>query len=104
MTTLFRRAAATIAFIGISGLAACASTDKHEGTGEYVDDTMITARVKAAVMSEPSLKSSEINVETFKGRVQMSGFVKSQADIEAAMKVALGVKGVSSVANDMRLK
>ncbi|HSQ83036.1 MAG TPA: BON domain-containing protein [Casimicrobiaceae bacterium] len=82
----------------------CASTAKQEGTGEYVDDTVITAKVKAAVFNEPSLKSAEINVETFKGVVQLSGFVNSQADINKAVEVARSVPGVTSVKNDMRLK
>ncbi len=82
----------------------CASTSKQEGTGEYVDDTVITTKVKAAVFNEPSLKSAEINVETFKGVVQLSGFVSSQADINKAVEVARGVNGVKSVKHDMRLK
>ena len=82
----------------------CASTSKHEGTGEYVDDTVITTKVKAAILEAPSLKTSEINVETFKGVVQLSGFVKSQADITKAVEVARSVKGVKAVKNDMHLK
>jgi osmotically-inducible protein OsmY len=82
----------------------CASSRTHEGTGEYLDDSVITTKVKAAIIGEPGLKSSEINVETFKGVVQLSGFVNSRQDIDAATKVARGVKGVTSVKNDMRLK
>ena len=82
----------------------CASTPKQEGTGEYVDDTVITTKVKAAVLNEPSLKSAEINVETFKGVVQLSGFVSSQANVSKAIEVARSVPGVKSVKNDMRLK
>jgi hyperosmotically inducible protein len=82
----------------------CASTSTKEGTGEYVDDTVITTKVKTAIFKEPSLKSSEINVETFKGAVQLSGFVKYQADINTAIAVARSVNGVTSVKNDMRLK
>ena len=82
----------------------CASTAKKEGTGEYIDDSVITTKVKAAVLNEPTLKSAEINVETFKGVVQLSGFVNSQEDIAKAASVAKGVKGVESVKNDMRLK
>jgi osmotically-inducible protein OsmY len=82
----------------------CASTPTHEGTGEYVDDTVITTKVKAAIFNEPSLKSAEINVETFKGTVQLSGFVSYQADISRAVEVARSVHGVKSVKNDMRLK
>jgi osmotically-inducible protein OsmY len=82
----------------------CASTAKQEGTGEYVDDTVITSKVKAAILHESSLKVAEINVETFKGVVQLSGFVSSAADERKAVDVAGGVKGVKSVKNDMRLK
>lgn len=82
----------------------CAATSTKEGTGEYVDDAVITTKVKAAIFNEPSLKSAEINVETFKGTVQLSGFVKDQADTHKAVKAASGVKGVKSVKNDMRLK
>lgn len=82
----------------------CASTATQEGTGGYIDDAVITTKVKAAIFDEPSLKSTEINVETFKGTVQLSGFVKSQANITTAVQVARGVKGVVGVKNDMRLK
>ena len=82
----------------------CASTPKHEGTGEYVDDSVITSKVKAAILNEPGLNSAEINVETFKGVVQLSGFVMSRADINRAVEVARGVAGVTSVKNAMRLK
>lgn len=86
------------------GAVGCASTSKQEGTGEYVDDVLITSKVKAAILGESTLKSAEINVETFKGVVQLSGFVNSQADINKAVEVTRGVKGVKSVKNDMRLK
>ena len=82
----------------------CASTRTHESTGQYVDDTVITTRVKAVILDEPGLKSAEINVETFKGVVQLSGFVSSQANINRAAELARAVKGVTSVKNDMRVK
>lgn len=85
-------------------MVGCASTPTQEGTGEYVNDTALTTKVKAAVFAEPTLKSAEINVETFKGIVQLSGFVSSQADINKAMSVARGVEGVKSVKNSMHLK
>lgn len=88
----------------LATLLGCASTSKHEGTGEYIDDSVITTKVKAAVLNEESLKSAEINVETFKGVVQLSGFVSTQTDINKAVEVARGVKGVTSVKNDMRVK
>lgn len=95
---------ASLVITAAAALGACASTARTEGTGEYVDDTVITTRVKAAVLNDPQLKSAEINVETFKGRVQLSGFVRSQADINHAVVLARAVKGVNAVANDMRLK
>jgi hyperosmotically inducible protein len=85
-------------------IGGCASTDSKEGTGEYVDNAAITTKVKAAIFNEPTLKSAEINVETFKGVVQLSGFVNSREDINKAVEIARSVKGVTSVKNDMRLK
>jgi osmotically-inducible protein OsmY len=82
----------------------CASTATQEGTGEYVSDTVITTKVKAAILAEPTLKSAEINVETFKGTVQLSGFVSSKAKMDKAVEIARNVKGVIKVQNDMRLK
>ena len=93
-------------FVAVSlvSVVGCASGPQKEGTGEYIDDTAITTKVKAAIFNEPTLKSAEINVETFKGAVQLSGFVKERADIDKAVVVARGVGGVKSVKNDMRLK
>lgn len=82
----------------------CATSSKKESVGEYVDDSVITTKTKAAIFNEPTLKSAEINVETYKGVVQLSGFVSSQADINRAVAVTRGVGGVTSVKNDMRLK
>lgn len=82
----------------------CASTAKQEGTGEYLDDSVITARVKAAILGDPALKVAEINVETFKGVVQLSGFVGSQSDINKAVALTRKVPGVVSVKNDMHVK
>jgi osmotically-inducible protein OsmY len=92
-----------LAFV-LASMLGCAGTPTKEGTGEYFDDSVITTKVKAAIFDEPSLKSAEINVETFKGVVQLTGFVSSRASIEKAVDVARGVKGVTSVKNDMRVK
>jgi hypothetical protein len=92
-----------IAILMVSVLG-CAGTATKEGTGEYVDDSVITTKVKAAIFNEPTLKVAEINVETFKSVVQLSGFVKSRADMTKAVDLARGIKGVTSVKNDMRLK
>ena len=93
-----------IAALMLTAVVGCSSTPKQESTGQYVDDTVITTSVKAAILNEPSLKVSEINVETFKGVVQLSGFVGSEDNIATAVKVARGVNGVKSVKNDMRMK
>lgn len=85
-------------------LAGCSSTAKQASAGEYIDDTVITAKVKTAIFNDENLKATEINVETFKGVVQLSGFVTSQANVDRATTVARGVKGVKSVKNDIRLK
>ncbi len=88
----------------LASMLGCASTAKHEGTAEYIDDSIITTNVKAAILNEPSLKVAEINVETFKGVVQLSGFVHDKADISKAVEVARHVKGVKSVKNDLLSK
>jgi hyperosmotically inducible protein len=84
--------------------AGCGSTSKQESTGEYLDDSAITTKVKTAIFNEPTLKVLQINVETYKSVVQLSGFANTSADIYTAGKVAQSVKGVASVKNDMRLK
>ncbi|MGB5132995.1 MAG: BON domain-containing protein [Steroidobacteraceae bacterium] len=103
MSKLMRRFTCFLPLVLIS-LMGCASTRTHESPGEYVEDSALTMKVKTAIFAEESLKSSEINVETFKGVVQLSGFVNSQADINRAVSVAQNVSGVTSVKNDMQLK
>jgi len=104
MTPTLRILASSAAIALAAGTFGCASTATHESTGQYVDDTAITGKVKTAIFNEPTLKSAEINVETFKGVVQLSGFVSSSADQNLAVKVAHNVPGVKSVKDDMRLK
>lgn len=82
----------------------CASTRTQEGTGEYVDDTAITAKVKAAILTDSSLKVLQINVETFKGVVQLSGFVDSAQSMTRAGEVAARTSGVLSVKNNLIIK
>jgi osmotically-inducible protein OsmY len=88
----------------LCSLAACASTANREGTGEFVDDAVITTKVKAAIFNEPMLKSTEISVNTFKGQVQLSGALRSAAAIAKAVEVARSIGGVKSVKNDMHVK
>mgnify|MGYP003385498409 CR=1 FL=1 len=101
---LFKRFSAILFAALLLSLAGCASTSRTEGTGEYVDDTVITTKVKAEIFNDANLKSREINVETFKGVVQLSGFVSSAADISKAAEIARGVKGVKSIRNDILVK
>ncbi|WP_018149978.1 BON domain-containing protein [Leeia oryzae] len=92
--------------IAVSALSmvGCASTARHEGTGEYMDDTVITTKVKAAIFDDPMVKVFEIKVETFKGVVQLSGFVSSRTAANRAIEIARGIRGVVSVKDDMRIK
>ena len=88
----------------IATFVACASTSKQEGAGEYVDDSVITTKVKTLLAADDFLKSFEISVETFKGIVQLSGFVDSQNAVDKAGEIASSVKGVKSVKNDLIVK
>jgi osmotically-inducible protein OsmY len=82
----------------------CASTSKQSSTGEYIDDSVITTKVKTGIFNEPSLKVNQISVETHKNVVQLSGFVDSTESMNKAVAIARSVEGVSSVKNDMRLR
>jgi len=88
----------------IAVFVGCASTPKREGTGEYLDDSAITTKVKAAIFNDPALKVFQVNVETFKGDVQLSGFVDSAQSVTKAGEVARSVKGVKSVKNNLIVK
>ena len=90
-----------LAFVSVLG---CAGSAKQESTGEYFGDSWITTKVKTALVNDPQVKSAEVNVETFKGTVQLSGFVSSDAAMRQAVHLTRNIKGVTSVKNDMRLK
>jgi osmotically-inducible protein OsmY len=93
--------------IGLSlgvGLAGCAATSTHESTGGYVDNSVITTKVKAAILDDASLKVFQIHVVTYKDQVQLSGFVDSRSMITRAGEVARKVEGVKSVKNDLIVK
>lgn len=104
MKQLSKYLSALFLAVMLVSVVGCASTSKQEGTGEYIDDSVITTKVKAAIFNDATLKSAEINVETFKGVVQLSGFVSSKTAENKAVELARGVHGVKSVKNDMRLK
>jgi osmotically-inducible protein OsmY len=100
-----RRFTSAIAKSDIAGtllvsVVACAPTPTREGTGEYIDDSVITGKVKAAFAADPTVKATQVQVETFKGTVQLSGFVDSRESAQKAVELARGVKGVKSVKND----
>jgi len=85
-------------------IAGCASTRTQESTGQYVDDSTITAKVKADILGDSALKVFDIGVETFKGTVQLSGFVNSAEIRSRAALVAGRVTGVRSVKNSLIVK
>ena len=93
-----------VLLILIATFVACASTPKQESTGEYVDDSVITTKVKSLLAVDDFLKSFRISVETYKGIVQLSGFVGSQKAVDKAGEIARSVKGVKSVKNDLIVK
>ena len=88
----------------VIGVSACTATDTRQAPGEYVDDSVITGKVKAAIFNDPDLKVMEISVETFRGEVQLSGFVSSQSAADRAVVVASDVSGVTSVTDNMTIK
>ncbi|GAA4343054.1 BON domain-containing protein [Pigmentiphaga soli] len=85
-------------------LAGCESTRNHESAGEYTSDAAITAKVKAAYVSDKTVSATDVNVETYRGTVQLSGFVDNSAQISRAVEIARNIEGVKSVKNDLRLK
>jgi osmotically-inducible protein OsmY len=101
--TLTVIAAAGLALSGVAFLG-CTPSKNTESVGEFIDDSVITTKVKAAVLEEPSLKSLQISVKCYKGVVQLSGFVDSAESARLAGKVASGVPGVLKVTNDLIVK
>lgn len=99
-----RSLSAILSGLTIAALVACAPTATREGTGEYIDDSLITGKVKAALVADPELKATEINVETYKGTVQLSGFVSSPDHIPKAVRLARDIEGVKGVKNDIAVK
>jgi len=91
-------------FALITALMACAATPKHESTGEYVNDSVITTKVKAAIFEDETLKLLQISVKTYQGTVQLTGFVNSDQSVTKAGEVARSVKNVTSVKNDLLVK
>jgi len=93
-----------ISLVLVVSVAGCAGGKKYESTGEYIDDSAITTKVKTSILADSKLKSSQINVKTFKGTVQLSGFVDSIEMANRAAEVARRVKGVKLVNNSLIVK
>jgi osmotically-inducible protein OsmY len=103
MKSIKRSAAAASIVVALAAMTGCAATPTTESTGEYIDDAAVTAKVKAAMLDQPALKTFQIHVETFKGTVRLRGVAASQSTIDKAVEVARGVNGVKSVKNEMRV-
>ena len=101
--TILKRFSSFFLVVLMAATLGCAATADRQSTSEYVDDSWITTKVKSEIFAEPSLKVAQVNVETYQGVVQLSGFVDSNASMAKAVEVARAVKGVKSVKNDMRL-
>jgi osmotically-inducible protein OsmY len=102
--TMFKRFSAVFIAVLMVAALGCASTSEPQTAGAYMGDSWVTTKVKAGIFNEPSLKVTQINVETYKGVVQLSGFVDSVASQAKAVEIARAVKGVTSVTNDMKLR
>ncbi len=102
--TVAHRISSILSSLLVVSLVACAPTDKRASAGEYIDDTVITGKVKAALVADSDLKATEINVETFKGTVQLSGFVAAPEHIPKATQLTRAIEGVKSVKNDIAVK
>lgn len=103
MNQLNRNASAVVLALALATITGCAATPARESTGEYIDSAAITAKVKAGILEQPTLKLFDIHVETFKGVVRLSGAAASQSSIDKAVDIARGVNGVKSVKNEMRI-
>ena len=103
MTMLKRLSAVFVAALLVSALG-CATQSEPQSPGAYMGDTWVTTKVKSAILNEPSLKVLQINVETYKGVVQLSGFVDNADSRDKAAEIARKVEGVTSVKNDLQLR
>ena len=88
----------------VLGVTGCAGDRYHESTGESIDDTAITARVKSALGKDALFKYPDVRVTTFKGTVQLSGFVDNRAQKAQAELLAKNIEGAKSVENNITVK
>ena len=99
---MFIRCVVLVMFVTI--VAACAATPVRESTGEFIDDALITTKIKSQLAGDDIMRAFQISVETFRGIVQLSGFVNSQMDVERADEIATNVNGVRSIKNNLIVK
>lgn len=85
-------------------LTGCAGNGDQVSTGQYIDDRAITAKVKTKLIDDPTTKARNINVDTYRGTVQLSGFVESQREKDRAGEIARSVNGVTGVKNDLVIR
>ena len=102
--TMLKRLSAVFIVASMLSVLGCATQSEPQSTGAYMGDAWVTTQVKTGILNEPSLKVTQINVETYKSVVQLSGFVDNAASQTKAVEIARAVKGVTAVKNDMRLR
>ena len=102
--TMLKRLSAVFIVASVVSVLGCATQSQPQTAGAYMGDSWVTTKVKAGILNEPSLKVSQINVETYKSVVQLSGFVDNAASQAKAVEIAKSVQGVTAVKNDMRLR
>jgi len=100
----YKAALILAAVMGTSMIAACSSTPSQQSTGQAIDDGVVTAKVKAKLIEDPVTKAHQINVDTFKGTVQLSGFVESDQARARAVQLARGTDGVKSVKDSLQIR
>lgn len=88
----------------LTALGGCAGSPDQESTGEYIDDSVITTRVRSAMIADKEVSASNISVETFKGTVQLAGFASSAKEADKAESIARNVKGVKQVKNSIQIR
>lgn len=104
MSTISKRIQLVVVMLMVTFVSACAGSRTQSSTGDYLDDSVITSKVKAKLLEDKEVSGLAVNVETFKGVVQLSGFVKSEAERQKAVQLARSVGGVKDIKNDIQLK
>ena len=101
---IIKRSSALLLAFAMAFALGCAGDRRTASTGDHIDDSVITTKVKAALIEDPVVKARDVKVDTFKGVVQLSGFVNSRDEMNTAVRITSGIKGVASVRNELRIK